>query len=218
MPSTVVHVAFGLLCGAALLGARFDRRAALVVIAACIIPDLDTFTSLVIASTHRAMLHTLLVPGALALVLWHGTVHSGWLRGRLAQGDTARLWTGLFAYVAAGIGLDMFTALGVNPLYPVIDQFVAIDGRVGYESGRGLFQSFVEVSEPTTNGGGGVDIGQRGSTETVHVASGIDPSRGVEEPNTERIFPVVFRGWHVTLVLAGVLATWLGLRDTEADT
>ena len=215
MPSTVVHVAFGLLCGAALLGARFDRRAVLVIVAACIVPDLDTFTSLVVASTHRAMLHTLLAPGLLALGLWHGTERGDWLRARLAPGDIPRLWAGLFAYVAAGIGLDMFTALGVNPLYPLVDQFVAVDGRVGYETGRGLFQSFVEFPEPETCGG--VNVGQRGSTETVHVASGVDPSRGAEEPGTERIFPVVFRGWHVTLALAGCLATWLGLRDTEAS-
>ena len=218
MPSTVVHVAFGLLCAAAVLGTRFDRRAAMIVALAVTVPDLDVVASLVVPATHRAMLHTVFVPGVLAFVLWHGTRSNGWLSDRLAAGDAERLWAGLFAYVAAGIGLDLFTGLGVNLLYPVVDQFVAIDGDVGYASGEGLFQSFIERSEPAADGGGSaVDVGQRGSTETVHVGSGVDPSRGAEQPGTERVFPAVFRGWHVTLVLAGTVATWLRLRDTEAS-
>jgi hypothetical protein len=221
MPSTLVHIAFALLCAAGLLGDRFDRRAVLVVAAATTLPDLDVFTSLVIESTHRAAFHSLLVPGAAALALWWDRGQA-WLRDRYGPDAVAVAWTGLFGYVVAGIGLDAFTSLGVNPLYPLVDQFVAVDGRVGYSTADGLYQSFFDIGdEPAASasesGGTSVDVGQRGSTEEVHVASGVDPEPGAESTATERVFPVVFRGWHVTLLLAGALATWGRLHGADVS-
>lgn len=219
MPSTVVHVAFALLCAAGLLGDRFTRRAALAVAAATVVPDLDVFASLVVESTHRAALHSVWLPGAAALGVWVDSRRdTSWLHARFGADAVAVAWVALFGYVVAGIGLDAFTALGVNPLYPVVDQFVAIDGRTGYSTAEGLFQTFVEVAEDQTTSGettSSVDLGQRGSTEDVHVASGVDPDPGKEAADTERVFPVVFRGWHVTLILAGALATWGRLRESH---
>lgn len=231
MPSTVIHVAFALLLAAGLLGSAFDRRAAVVVAAATVFPDLDVFVALVVESTHRAAFHTLLLPGVVALVVWLDVrQESSWLRGRYGGEGVRLAWVALACYVVAGIGLDTFTALGANPLYPFYDQFIEIDGTVGYAAGDGLYQTFVNVTtEPAadgagaggsagSNGSGGaptVDVGQQGSTDEVHVSSGVDPEPGPEQSGVERVFPVVYRGWHVTLLLAGVLATWWRLRESE---
>ncbi|MFB6118641.1 metal-dependent hydrolase [Halosegnis sp.] len=217
MPSTLVHVAFALLCAAGLLGDRFTRRAALAVAAATIIPDLDVFASLVVESTHRAALHNLFVPGVAALAL-RSRRGQQWLRGRFGPDAVAVAWVALFGYVVAGLGLDMFTPLGVNPLYSAVDQFVAVDGTVGYSTDGGVFQTFLETGETTNSdagGGGTVDIGQRGSTKEVHVASGVDPEPGPESAADERLFPLVQRGWQVTLLLVGGLVTLARLRTTH---
>ena len=226
MPSTVVHVAFALLLAAGLLGRDFDRRAVVVIAAVTVVPDLDVFTALVVEATHRAAFHTLLLPGLVALALWVDERHSGRLRARYGGSGVRVAWVALFGYVVAGIGLDLFTSGGVNPLYPLYDQFVEIDGTVGYTTAEGFYQTFVDVrTDPAPSGGtesgGGtsVDVGQRGSTAEVHVASGVDPQRGPDPAGVERVFPVVYRGWQVTLVLAGVVATWgrlrLGGRETQ---
>ena len=47
MPSTLVHLAFGGMIAAALLGDVFDRRALLVVLVVTAAPDLDSFIALV---------------------------------------------------------------------------------------------------------------------------------------------------------------------------
>ncbi|MFC7175687.1 metal-dependent hydrolase [Halosegnis marinus] len=127
MPSTVLHVAFALLLAAGLLGSDFDRRAAAVVAAATVFPDLDVFVALVVESAHRAAFHTLLLPGTLATLLWWDARRpESWLRGRYDDYGVRVAWVALAGYVVAGVGLDLFTALGANPLYPLYDQFVEI--------------------------------------------------------------------------------------------
>lgn len=218
MPSTVVHVAFGLLLAAGVLGSRFDRRAMVVVAAAAAFPDLDAFTSLLVEASHRAMLHSLLVPGLLAALLYYDTRvrERSWLRARWADRGVHVGWAALLAYVVAGIGLDAFTPLGVNPLYPVVDQFVTVNGKLGYSTAEGLVQTFVEVGGDAGDGGGGgasgVDVGQRGSTAEVHVGSGVDPQRGAEPAGVKRVFPVAYRGWQLTLLLTAVAVVAVRLR------
>ena len=46
MPSTLVHMAFGGLIGAALLTSDFDPRAVAVVVAVTAFPDIDAFDKL----------------------------------------------------------------------------------------------------------------------------------------------------------------------------
>jgi len=233
MPSTVLHVAFALLLAAGLLGSAFDRRAVVVVAAATTFPDLDVFVALVVESAHRAAFHTLLLPGAVALAVWLDVRREeSWLRGRYGDQGVRLAWVALVCYVVAGIGLDAFTALGANPLYPFYDQFVEIDGTVGYAAGDGVYQTFVNVTTDSAadgagagaggssggdagDGGPNIDVGQQGSTDDVHVASGVDPQPGPEPRGVERVFPVVYRGWHVTLILAGALATWWRLRESD---
>ena len=62
MPSTLVHLAFGGMIAAALLGDVFDRRALLVVLAVTAAPDLDSFVALVSVTGHRTVLHTYVTP------------------------------------------------------------------------------------------------------------------------------------------------------------
>lgn len=222
MPSTVVHVSFALLLAAALLGRHYDRRALAVVAAVAAFPDLDSFASLVVESTHRAVLHTLIVPGGLAAVmLWDTRLRErSWLRERWGARGVHVAWVSLTGYVVAAIGLDLFQSMGVNLFYPVVDQFVGFSGTAGVRT-KGFFQTFIDVTptEPSGGAGGGVDVGQRGSTQDVHVGSGVDPTKGPESRTVRRTFPVVFRGWHLLVVLstAFVLVARTRIRELDAE-
>lgn len=222
MPSTVVHVAFALLVAAGILGSAYDRRALLVVGAVAVVPDLDVFVSLVVESTHRAAFHTLLVPLVATAGLYYDTRvrAASWLRDRYGTWGVQVAWASLAGFTFGGIGLDLFTPQGVNVFYPLYDQFVSLDGQIGYSTTQGPFQTFVEIGEASDSGGGGggspsVDVGQRGSTREVHVGSGVDPSKGEEEAGVKRIFPIAYRGWHLTLLAASLLVTAIRLRGTE---
>jgi membrane-bound metal-dependent hydrolase YbcI (DUF457 family) len=217
MPSLVVHVALAGLVGAALLGREFDRRSVAVILAVPVVPDLDSFASFVLPGTHRALLHTLLIPIMAGAVLYYDTRirESSWLAGRYGVRGVHVAWVAVVVYAFAGIGLDLFTAGGANPLYPVHDQFYAFTGRVEYSTVGGWEQTFVEVVRDAPadggsgNGGGGgtttVDAGQRGSTAEVHVTSGIDPTRGAEPDDVERVFPIVRSGWQLLLVVSSAI-------------
>ncbi|WP_254832038.1 metal-dependent hydrolase [Haloglomus salinum] len=213
MPSTVVHVAFGLLVAAAVLGPYFDRRALLAVAAAVVFVDLDTVTSLALESTHRALFHTVLIPLFAATYLYAET-HLGersLVRERYGDRGVRVAWAAIAAVVVSAIGLDLTNPAGVNLLYPLHDQFYAFDGAANYSSQAGFQQSFVEIGtatpEPSGGGGGGarVDVGGQGSTRDYHVGSGIDPDKGREPKDVRRVFPVVFRGWQLLLVVASVI-------------
>lgn len=221
MPSTVVHVAFALLLAAGILGSAYDRRALLVVGLAAVIPDLDAFASLLVESTHRAAFHTILVPLLAAVVFYYDTrlAEDSWIRGRYGSWGVQVGWASIAGYALAGVGLDLFTPHGVNVLYPVYDQFVSLNGRAGYSTVDGVFQTFVNVTDGSSTGGGGrsVDVGQRGSTRDVHVGSGVDPGKGREDPGVKRIFPIAYRGWQLTLILASLLVTWVRLRAAGGD-
>ena len=249
MPSEVVHLALGALLAAALLGEAFDRRSLAVVLAAAAAPDLDTFLGMAVMGTHRAALHTLLVPLALAaLIAWdtrfrersflrrHGdrwvlvpgthraALHTllvplglatlvyydthrdrSWIR---RHGDRGVLvaWTAVAAYALAGIGPDLFFN-GVNPLYPVIDQFVKLDGQVYLSSQHGFVQTvwtFEGGRTPTM-----------GTTASTHYATGVDPTPGADPPDVERIFPIAMSGLQLLVVLTAVVVTTVRLRRAQ---
>lgn len=222
MPSTVVHVCFALLLAAALLGPAYDRRALVVVAGAVAFLDLDAFVSLVLPNTHRAAFHTLLLPLFAGACLYADTrlAERSAVRGRYGDRGVRVAWTALVSVVVSGIGLDLFTASGVNLLYPLVDQFYAFTGSVEWSSSKGFVQTFVEVRSPdagsgsagASGGGGTVDVGQKGSTEEYRVGSGVDPTEGRDPPEVDRIFPVVYTGWQAALVLTAVVVTALKLR------
>lgn len=194
MPSTLVHLAVGALLAAGLLGEEYDGRTLGVVLVATAIPDLDTFIGIAFPGTHRALLHTLLVPMALAAVVAYDTrvrdhaVLSTPLAVRVA-------WVSVLAYALAGIGPDLFTN-GANVLYPLHDSFISLSGRVWITDQRGLVQTVWEAQ-------GSV----RGTTETTHFATGVDTTRGPDPTETERIFPIVDTGFQLLLVLAAGVVT-----------
>ena len=204
MPSTLVHLALGALIAAALLEDAFGPRALAVVLAAVAVPDLDTFVGIALPGTHRAALHTILVPllaaGAIAYDLRR---ENSWLRAR--GGRTVRIaWVAVLAYVVAGIGPDLFFN-GVNVFYPLHDRFYELNGRVLVSNQRGLVQTFWEAAESTG-----------GTTENTHYRTGADVSRGEDPANAERVFPIATSGLQMLLLLAATVVTgvrlWLDRR------
>lgn len=210
MPSTLVHLGLAALLAAGLLGAAFRPRTVLVVLAATALPDLDAFLGLVVVGAHRAALHTLVVPAVLGLALAVDDRHGrGWVRARWGRDGVHTAGVALLAMAVAGIGLDAFTS-GANVFYPLVDQFVAIDGKAVLSDQRGLVQTFVDLSSEEPAAGAGV-----GNTSTVHYSSGVDPQAGAEPADVERIFPLVRSGWQLLLVVAGTVT--LGGRALLGD-
>lgn len=218
LPSTVVHAAFAGLLAAALLGPAFDKRAVLLVVGLTALADLDVFVGLVLQGTHRAAFHTLLLPLGCAGLLYYDTQirDRSWLRQHYGAWGVRVGWVSIVVYIAAAIGLDLFTYLGVNIFYPLHDQFYTFTGEVGYAVGDGWVQTFVEIGSED-DGRLAVDAGQRGSTRDVHVASGIDPEPGPDATDTERHFPLVFNGWQLLLVTTStfILIAKLWLQGPE---
>ncbi|MFB6095912.1 MAG: metal-dependent hydrolase [Haloferacaceae archaeon] len=215
MPSTLVHVALGGLVGTALLADEFDARAVAVVLVAAALPDLDSFTALVLAGSHRALLHNLLLPalvtGALAydtrewrlqnrLAGSHRSLRPGRLRRRLGDRGVVLAWAALAAFVAGGVLPDLFTN-GVNVFYPLHDAFYTVDGKLLLSNQRGIVQTFVDLSPPRP----------APSTKDVYYVTGVDPSPGAEPEHVERVFPLARGGWQLMLILvsAGVVSARL---------
>lgn len=187
--------------------------------------DLDAFAGLVVESTHRALFHTALLPlvGG-TLVAWDLRRPDSHIRDRYGAWGAEVFPVAVVCFAVAAIGLDLATAGGVNLLYPLYDQFFAVSGELGYSTRGGVFQTFVAVTDtqPLAGGatGGGqpsIDVGQQGSTREHHVATGIDPEKGREATGVRRTFPVFFRGWHLLLTVAGLLAVTVRLRDRQAE-
>ncbi|MFB6082567.1 MAG: metal-dependent hydrolase [Halanaeroarchaeum sp.] len=209
MPSTLVHVAVGGLVAAGILGDAFDRRSLIVVLAFAAFPDLDTFVGLVVPGAHRSLFHTLLVPAILGGLLWVdarveystlGETFGG--RGRRVVG------VGVLALMFGGIAPDLVTN-GVNWLYPILDQFVAVNGHLLLSNQRGVVQTFVHLSGPDA---GGAVVG---TTETLHYSTGVDPTPGPERRVVERVFPVVDSGMQLLLVVLSAFVVGARLRETK---
>lgn len=208
MPSTVVHCAVGALLGTALLADEFDARTLAFVLAVAALPDLDTFIGIVALGTHRAALHTLLVPGIAGLAVAVETRRAdSWLRSRGPR--TVRLaWVAVAVYALAGIGPDLFTN-GVNAFYPVHDTFYRLSGNVLYTSNRGFVQTVWET-QPYTGVGADADASSVvGNTSDTHYSTGVDPTRGPEPTNVKiiRVFPIAQGGLQVLLIVAATVVT-----------
>jgi len=225
MPSTVVHVAFAGMIAAALLGAAFDRRSLLVVVGLVAAADLDSFVGLVAVAGHRTVFHTLLLPGAAALALAVDLRFRdrSFLRSRYGARGVRIAWVTVVAFVASAIGLDLFSAGGANPLWPLHDQFYQVDGRIELSDQRGVVQTFVDLDPPDADGSagdGGVTDGAsttaRGSSQEVNVSTGIDPDPdGDAEGDVERLFPIARSGWQLLLLVVGTFVTAARLRVSE---
>ena len=190
MPSEVVHLAVAGLVAASLLGPHFDRRAVAVVLAAAAVPDVDTFLGLVVQGTHRAALHTLLLPFVVGVVLVQQTRRpDSWLRDRYGPRGVRGAWVALASLLFAGIAPDLFTN-GVNAFYPLHDTFYQVNGRLVLSSERGVVQTFVELGKSPER-----------TTQNTHYWTGVDPTRGEDPKDVERVFPVVQSGLQLLLVV-----------------
>lgn len=202
MPTSVVHVAVGLLVAAGLLGASYDRRALIVVAVAILAPEVDALFGFVMPGAHRTVLHTMVLSAAIAaLVYWDSHRSESWLRDRWGDYGVRVAWVALFAHVFAHIALDWTHLDGINILWPLVDQFFALDGEL-YISAEGIVQTFVDVSLDPATGQQVVDAGQGGTTQSVHVSTPVQPTKEPAGP-VDRRFPIAVGGWQLYLTLVG---------------
>ena len=206
MPSSVVHVAVAGLLGTALLADAFDARAILVVMAAAVVPDLDTFVGLVIPNAHRAAFHTFLLPAALALLLAYDlhVRESSWVESRWGRRGRRIAWVSLVTFTFAGSTLDLFTN-GVNVLYPLHDQFYTFSGHVLVSSQRGFVQTIFQFPHTVVH-----------TTANTHYSTPVNPTPGPTPKHVERIYPIADTG--VQFVLAVVGYSVVGFRLWEHRT
>lgn len=196
MPSTVVHLAIAGLVGVALLGDEIELRTVCLLLFFAAIPDLDTFIGIALPGTHRAILHTILVPLVAAGLITYDTLgrERSFLRSR-GRSAVRLAWVGVAVYVFAGIGPDLFFN-GVNLFYPLYDRFFALSGEVFISNQRGLVQTLWDTTST------------RGTTANTHYYTGVDVVRGPDPPTAERIFPVAASGLQALLILvSGVVLT-----------
>lgn len=205
MPSTVIHVAFGGLLAVALLGDEFDGRAVAIVMAAAAFPDVDTFTGIFLPGTHRAMLHTVLLPAILGSLLvydfyWreHSLIAAKW-----GSYGTRIAWVSVAALAIAGIGPDLFTN-GVNVLYPVHDRFYAFSGKMFVSDQQGFVQTIFDIEES-----------KRGTTDNTHYRTGVDVEKGADAENAERMFPIAWSGLQFLIAATGYFVVAVRVWETR---
>jgi hypothetical protein len=200
MPSTVVHVGFGLLAAAAILGSGFDRRAASVVAALAVLPDLDTFIGLVAQGAHRAYLHNLVLPLAVVAVVVWDSRRTGYLGERYGEAAYRLSLVGVVVgWLVAGVLVDSFYN-GTNLLFPLHDEFIDLSGHLYLSDQRGVVQTFVSfdgwnvAAEDTV-----------GTTADTHYYTGVDPGPDAPE-DAERVFPVFDTGTLAVVAVTGYAA------------
>jgi hypothetical protein len=206
MAGTVVHLAFSGMLAAAFLGAAYDRRSLLVVLAVTAVPDLDSFVALVSVAGHRTVLHTFVVPLSTALLLWVDTRvrDRSLVRRRWGAWGVRVAWVSVLAYAVSAIGLDAVRG-GVNAFWPLHDQFYVLDGKVELSDQRGLVQTFLEWG----GGEGSVPAPDGlGSSREINYSTGVDPDPSGRATDPERVFPVVRAGWELVVLLVGTAVTW----------
>jgi membrane-bound metal-dependent hydrolase YbcI (DUF457 family) len=221
VPPTVVHTALGVILAAAVLGAGFDRRAAVVALLAGAAPDLDSLFGLLAVpgglpvpeSTHGAVLHTLFIPALAAVVLYADARRDRRLVDRLGPAGLQLAWVAVLVYAVAGIGLDLFNIATANPFWPVHDTFYAFVGQVQFTNQELFVQTYVQFD---TNGYA-VYVGQQGGTGAHFVGSPANPVRG-PDGNSERVVDIVESGWQLTVLAAAPVVGWAAARsDAAAD-
>ena len=207
MPSTLVHVAFGGLVGAALLTSDFDPRAVAIVVAVTAFPDIDAFAGLVLPGAHRSLFHSLLFPLLVGAVVAFDTFRAdSFLRGRYGARGVRIAWVSVVAMTFGGILPDLFTN-GVNAFYPAVDAFYTVDGRLLLSDQRGVVQTFVELQPAESK--------PRPSTKTLHYSTPVDPKPGKEPENVERVAPVFQAGWELMLVVVSTAVVSFRLWDAK---
>jgi hypothetical protein len=196
MPPTLINVAAGVLVGVALLGAAFDRRSLAVVAVAAAAPDLDAVLSLLVPGATNAVLHSLFVPLAAAAAVYYDSERRerSLLRSRYGWYGVRVAWVAVAAYAVAGIGPDLFNIESAAVLYPLSDRYYAVVGKLVLSTQDGVVQTYVEF------GNGWLEVASRGTTETHHVDSWVNPA------GEERRVRLVDSGWQAGFVLTAAAA------------
>lgn len=209
MAATITHMALAGLLAAALLGEVYDRKSVAVVLVAVALPDLDSFLALWIPWAHRALLHTLLLPVAAALLLFYDLRirDRSFVRSRWGYRGVRVAWVSILCVAVAQVMLDLVTGV-VNPFWPLYDQFYALDGKIELSDQRGIIQTFVEFPDPEGNGGGVPVPEGSGSTAEVAPTTGVEPDPRDVKEDPERVFPVVRSGAELLLLVVGTAVTW----------
>lgn len=205
MPSTVVQTAFGVAIAVGLLGAYYDRRALLFVVAVLVFPEADTLLGWALDGGHRTALHNgVLVVVAAAALWWDASREDSWIRGRFGPSGVRLAWVGLFAHAFAHVAMDWAHLQGVNLLWPIHDQFFRLEGSAYLSSTDGFVQTFVEVAEDAESGERRVDYGGGESRRETHVSNPAQPSPDPDPGPVDRRFPVAVQGWQLYLIAVGV--------------
>lgn len=200
MPPTLLSGAFGLLLGAALLGAAFTRRSIIVVGLAAMLPDLDAVASLVIRGATNSLLHNLWVPAIAGVALyWDARRSTPWLRTRYGWRGQRVAWVALAAYVGAGIGVDLFSYEGVNLFYPVHDSYYGIAGWLIYSTQDGLIETYLGF------GAGETGLHIAGTTANYHIPTWVNPTPGTSNPDgIERRVTLLKSGWQAVVAVTSI--------------
>ncbi|MFB6090679.1 MAG: metal-dependent hydrolase [Halobellus sp.] len=217
MPSTLVHVAIALLLSAALLGESFDRRSALVVVGATVLPDLDVALEPIISGAHRSVGHTFLLPALLLTALvWDVRVRPrSAIRERYGARGVEVAFVAVGCVFGAAIVPDLVVG-GVNAFYPIHDQFYTVDGRLFYSTDRGWVQTFVDLSPPEP------ETQQKPRTTgnfDFRTVLDAEPTLGAEGDGdgkrVERLFPIAMTGFRAWLLPLAAFVTAVRLRRSE---
>lgn len=203
MAPTLVNVAVGVLLGVALLGVAFDRRSIAIVGLAAALPDLDAALSLLVPGATNAAFHSALLAAVVGGVLYWDTEHreTSWLRKRYGFYGVRVTWVAFASFVVAGITLDLFTSVGVALLYPLVDRYYAVSGRLVLSSQEGVVQTYLDLGE------GWLALETTGRPSTHHVETWVNPApEGVNPTDSERRLRLVESGWQLVVVLTALAA------------
>lgn len=217
MTSTIVHMAFAGLLAAALLGDAYDRKSVGLIFGLIVLIDLDSFVPLVVSFGHRAVFHNLVIPFVAGAVVL-GDIYlreDSYILDRWGQRGCRVAWVAVLCYAVAGVLFDMTDGV-VNLLWPIHDQFYALEGSIELSDQRGIVQTFVETGGEE---GSSVPTPEAvGTTEEVEITTGIDPGDPeTPDEDPERLFPVIGASWELVVFLTGSAVT-LGrfyLDDTD---
>lgn len=209
MPSSVVHIAFAFLLAVGLLGAYYDRRALLIVVAVMLVPEADTLMGWFMDGAHRTVLHNMVFAAIGTVVLYWDTHYreESWVREKWGDYGARVAWAAMFAHVFAHLLLDYAHLEGINFLWPLHDQFFRIEGEAYLSTAEGFVQTFVEIAEDPETGEQTVDVGGGGGREEEHVANPAQPDRDPDpDQPVDRRFPIAVQGWQLYLVVTGLFA------------
>ena len=196
MAPTLVNVAVGVLLGVALLGIAFDRRSIAIVGLAAAFPDLDAALALLVPGATNAACHSLFLATIVGSVLYWDTERRGtsWLRGRYGFYGVRVAWVAVASFVVAGIVFDLFTSVGVALLYPLVDRYYVVSGRLVLSSQEGVVQTYFDLGE------GWLALETTGRTSTHRIDTWVTPT------DDERRLRLVESGWQLVVVLTAIAA------------